>query len=283
MENTVVAGQYFLAVEGLAILRRLMTAPPTARTRVDEMRRILDHFDDPPQSLEIPVTEYDVEEGYTRWARYYDRGGNPALAAEEQVVHPLLTGIPPGAALDAACGTGRHARKLVQLGHHVIGVDSNEAMLGMARSEQPAIDFRRGRLEDLPVDDESVDLVTCGLALTHVPVLEPVMCELARVLRPGGQIVLSNMHPVMTMTGTVASFPDGDITRGIPFIKELTHQVSDYIAAFSAAGLTICACIEPGLDEAQLRHLPVHAVLPEATRLAFLDLPFLLIWHLKRR
>ncbi|MFI5584740.1 methyltransferase domain-containing protein [Amycolatopsis sp. NPDC051758] len=49
-------------------------------------------------------------------------------------------------------------------------------------------DFRLGELTHLPVDDAAVDLVVCGLALTHAADLGPVLAEFARVLRPGGHV-----------------------------------------------------------------------------------------------
>lgn len=279
--DTLVAGQYFLAVEGLALIRNCLTDPSAGKPRLDEIRSIVDAFDDFPNSLQIQMIEYDFEEGYTRWAPRYD-GPNPAIATEQPVVRALLAEAPRGVAVDAACGTGRHAEHLVELGYDVVGVDANEAMLGVARNKVAAANFRRGVLEALPVDDASVDLVTCALALTHVRDLRPVMSEFARVLRPGGHAVLSDMHPMATMTGGIAGFPDGDITSGIPYVVNLTHHVSDYISAFGQAGLSILGCVEPRVGEEQLRVLPSYAVLPDATRQAFLGTPYLLIWHLSR-
>lgn len=174
--DTLVAGEYFLAVEGYAMIRHCVTDPSAARPRVDEMRQILAGFEEFPNSLAIPLTQHSVEEGYTAWAPRYD-GPNPAIDLEEPIVRSMIAAVPPGEALDAACGTGRHAATLAELGHRVIGVDTTEAMLAVAREKVPAADFRSGRLEQLPVEDEAVDLITCALALTHVEHLEPVMRE----------------------------------------------------------------------------------------------------------
>ncbi len=93
----------------------------------------------------------------------------------------------------------------------------------------PAADFRRGRLEDLPLDDESVDLVTCAVRHHHVPDLEPVLREFRRVLRPDGTVVLSDIHPLNTILGGgLAGFPDEDITKGIPYVLNRTHPIADY-------------------------------------------------------
>lgn len=275
------AGEFFLAIEGLAMIRNALTDPASVRPRVDEVRNIVEHFDEFPNSLALRLTEFDVEPGYTQWAPKYD-GPNPAIAGEQPVVHAMLADLPRGVALDAACGTGRHAAKLAELGHEVIGVDTTEAMLAVAREKAPAVDFRAGRLEALPVDDASVDLVTCALALTHVPDLMPVMLEFARVLRPGGQAVLSDMHPLATIHGGIAGFPGEDLSQGIPYVRNLTHRISDYLAAFRGAGLSVLDCVEPAVDEAVVRAQPAFPAVPDATRQALLGLPYLLIWRLGR-
>ncbi len=109
----------------------------------------------------------DVTEGYGQWAPTYDAPGNRMIEREQPVVWGMLDALPVGVALDAACGTGRHSRHLDALGHRVIGVDLTEEMLAVARANVPAGEFRRASLEALPLGEESVDLVVCGLALSH--------------------------------------------------------------------------------------------------------------------
>lgn len=271
-------GEYLLAIQGLAMARNYTSRPSAARPRVAEIRQIMV---DLPNSPEIPLIEYEVPEGYTRWAERYD-GPNPAIAREQPIVHGLLAGIAPGRALDAACGTGRHAGKLVELGHQVVGVDATPAMLSLARKKLPSVDFRRGQLENLPVQDGSVDLVTCSLALTHVDDLRPVFAEFARVLRPGGVAIISDIHPQAVATGSIAAFPGSDLTRGVPYVRSVGHQVGAYLAAFREAGLTVTDCLEPPVDEHVVSAMPSHAVYPEATRQAFLGTPYLLVWQLSR-
>ena len=275
------AGEYFIAVQGLAMIRYMITDTPMARERMNDVRRIIDLFNEFPQSLEFPVTEYTVEDGYTRWAPRYDQA-NPAIEREDPLVREWLASIPQGIALDAACGTGRHAATLTDLGHAVIGVDATEAMLAIARAKVPSADFRLGQLEALPVDDASVDLVTCSLSLTHVERLEPVVQEFARVLRPGGRAIISDIHPFMAMTSGVAAFPTEDGSLGIPFVMNRTHHVSEYIQAFLGAGLLITACLEPAVTEEMLPRFPTYPAYPDATRQAFFDMPYLLIWQLAR-
>jgi ubiquinone/menaquinone biosynthesis C-methylase UbiE len=270
------AADYFLAVAGLAVALTWLTSPALARPRVDDIRRIVEHFGDFPQSLELTVREHSVEDGYTRWAPKYD-GPNPAIAVEEPVVHAILADAPRGVALDAACGTGRHAQHLASLGYEVIGVDATDAMLDVARKKLPGSDLRSGTLEALPVDDASVDVVTCALALTHVPALVPVYAEFARVLRPGGWLVTSDMHPFVTMVGGGAVFPTDHVTD-VSYVPNLVHQVSEYVDAMHAAGLVIERCVEPRAADTVIEFMPAFLAYPDATRQAFAGLPYLLVW-----
>lgn len=98
----------------------------------------------------------------------------------------------------------------------LIPVDRYEIEAGYPRwaprydAKVPGGTFHAGRLEALPLDDESVDLVTCGLALTHVDDLDPVFAEFARVLRPGGRVVTADLHPITSALGGAAAFPVED-------------------------------------------------------------------------
>jgi ubiquinone/menaquinone biosynthesis C-methylase UbiE len=281
--ETLLAGQYFLAVEGLALMRRVLTNPVAGGPRVVEMRAIAAAYEDFPNSLAVPMIEHDVEEGYTQWSATYD-GPNPAIEAEEPIVHSILADVPIGVALDAACGTGRHAAHLATLGHSVIGVDGNEAMLDVARAKLPGVDLRQGRLEALPVEDSSVDVLTCALALTHVEELAPVIREFGRVLRPGGTAVLSDIHPFNTIVGgSIAGFAGGDIRNGIPYVLNRTHNISDYLSAFASAGLAVVDCVEPAFTDAQIEGLPSYGLYPDASREAYAGIPCLLIWRLQRQ
>ena len=279
--DTLIAAQYFVAVAGMAAMRSCLTRPSAARGLLQDVRGVVGHLDEFPNDLEIPVLEHDVAEGYAAWAPVYD-GPNPAVEAETPVVREILSRAPRGAALDAACGTGRHAAHLRELGYDVVGVDATEAMLDVARAKVPDATFHVGTLEALPVEDRSVDVVTCSLALTHVEDIVPVVAEFARVLRPGGWAVLADVHPLTTTFGGAAVFPSGEEGLLLPYVPNLVHLASEYVMAARAAGLEVAECHEPPVPEAAIVTNPAYAVLPDAVRAAFEGLPFLLIWRLTR-
>ena len=276
---------YVLAVEGLAMARHIMTRPDVMAERAHEIAGIVAARDTDLLATRMPVTSYDVEDGYTLWAPRYDTMANALIDAEAPIVDQLVRPLSPGVALDAACGTGRHAAFLDGLGWKVIGVDATPAMLDIARSKVAGGEFHEGRLQALPLDDASIDLVVCALALTHIDDLNPVFAEFARVLRTGGRVVTTDLHPFMTETGLMAGFPteDRDPSSPVPpslhFVPNLTHHANEYVSAILAADLVVAGCLELLLPDDALTMFPTWSTLPDATRQAYAELPLLLVWE----
>jgi SAM-dependent methyltransferase len=176
-------------------------------------------------------------------AGYDEEAGGGLFATDEPIVAGYLRDREPGVALDAACGTGRFAEFLAARGHRVIGVDSSPDMLAHARRRVPDGEFHVAELDRLPLPDDSVDIIVCALALVHVPRLEPVLAEFARVLRPGGDLVISDIHPQLVTRGSVitARGPAGE-----PCITaSYRHQLGDYLRAALSLGLQVRRCEEP--------------------------------------
>lgn len=99
---------------------------------------------------------------------------------------------------DLGCGTGQVSAALAPFVERVIAVDASAAMLQAAKKRLHGfdnIDLRRGDLEALPVDDARLDAATLMLVLHHVPEPEKAIAEVARVLKPGGRLLLVDMQP----------------------------------------------------------------------------------------
>ncbi len=267
-------------VQGLALLRRLYDGTDDeAEQRIDEVRRIVD---DEALARGEATGEADARAGYMRWSERYDEPGNPLIALEEPVVWGLLEGLAPGRALDLACGTGRHARRLVELGHQVEGVDLTPEMLERAVANVPQASFREGDLRAIPAPSAAFELVVCGLALAHVPDLHEAVAEMSRVLRPGGTAIVSVLHPFLALLGWHAPFEDAAGQRR--FVREHPHDHAAYFEAFRRAGLSVRDCLEPRLGLAQIREKRRafrHA--PEATVAAYEGLPGALVWKVEKR
>ena len=93
--------------------------------------------------------------------------------------------------LDVATGPGTLAAKAAQCGARVIGIDVAPAMIALAHTLHPHLDFREGSAEDLPFAPSSFDAVVSGFGVGHFSKPERVLAEFARVLAPKGRVALS--------------------------------------------------------------------------------------------
>lgn len=281
MGDKVWMAQYVLGIEGVALLRHwLIGDEKIVEERLREICGICERLDEAPFSEVLEVPEMSVGEAYADWSKTYDTVANPLIEVEEPHVRLLIEEIEPSKALDAACGTGRHARYLRERGHMVVGVDGSAQMLEKARSRVPGADFRVGDLSDLPLGDESVDFAVCSLALAHLPELLPAIRELARVVRVGGRIVLSDIHPMFVALGAQALFRTAEGRFG--FARNYYHPHSTYLDSFEAAGLRLRRCLEPLLTEADAAMIDSNSLIPAgARRAALVGLPGVLIWELE--
>ncbi len=99
---------------------------------------------------------------------------------------------------DLGCGTGQVSAALAPFVARVIAVDNSAAMLQAARKRVQGwsnVDLRRGDIESLPIDDARLDAATVMLVLHHVPEPSRALADVARVLKPGGRVVLVDMLP----------------------------------------------------------------------------------------
>lgn len=119
-----------------------------------------------------------------------------------------LVGEVSGRTLDLGCGEGQLLRALPGAG---LGCDLSQALLSRAADAAPVV---RCRLPDLGwLRDGSVAAVTCVLVLEHLPEIDGLFAEVARVLRPGGVLVLVMNHPAYTADGAgpVVDLSDGEV------------------------------------------------------------------------
>ena len=170
-------------------------------------------------------------EGYALWAETWDATPSPIVALEERMLAPWIERVRPRRAIDVGCGTGRWSARLSAL-----GFDSSSAMLQVA-GRKPVL---AGRLAlaaatALPIAAGSIDLVLCALTLAHIRDQSAALAEFARVLEPGGTLLLTDFHPEAAVQGWRRTFRhDGQVYE----LENYPYAIAGLCSA--AAGILTC-------------------------------------------
>jgi malonyl-CoA O-methyltransferase len=229
-----------------------------------------------------PARELEPLEAYELWAGSYDqREGNALLYAEEKALalfvdRPLIAGRD---VLDAGCGTGRNLSWLQAFQpHSITATDLSPSMLDRAREKVADVRFHVCPVDRLPFPDGSFDVVLCTLVLSHVENLSAAIGELARVLRRGGSLVITDVHPIGKLLGWQRTFTAGKKHYAV---KYSMHLHSGYFNAFQAAGLKIVMIDEPKID-GSLEKFYVAANRRDIYR-TYLNYPILLLFRVVKK
>ncbi|MCC5980384.1 MAG: methyltransferase domain-containing protein [Oceanicaulis sp.] len=216
----------------------------------------------------------DVEAAYDRWAASYDALDNPMVYAATAALERRLERFAGKSVAELGCGTGRNLAALSRAGAaNLWGCDLSAGMLEKAKCAAPdAILFQHDITQPLPVERGHFDAALVSLAYEHVETLDQPAAELARIVRPGGFALILEIHPVMTLAGKGAHFPDGDSEIHMP---SHAHSFSDWLTAFRHAGLTVSDCTE-------WRGRDFGPDAPVKLRERYADTPFLVEWMVSR-
>lgn len=284
---------YLLGLEGIALMRAFAGEHDAdfTQARIDEIRALLDRAEEFGSGVDLePVP---TSAGYDSWAPRYDGPGNPFFAMDEAVLLPILDSLPPGDAIDTMCGTGRYAGHLAERGHRVRGFDMSPGMLDLARSKLPEVEFALADVAAMPVPDASADVVVNALAINHVEDLEPAFAEAARVLRPGGHLLLCSM-PGYFFGSRLSPFLEYGAQGEIGYVSEWDHSTGEFLRAALGAGFTVRDCRElvadvPAGEYAAEPELPqpgqpmsiwdLHPFVATAAAAVRNDRVCLVVWH----
>jgi SAM-dependent methyltransferase len=154
------------------------------------------------------------------WIDSLGERGEQGDWAREHVLDPVMLGrVAAGrfrTALDVGCGEGRFCRMLNAAGVTAIGIDPTAALLETARRRDPSGDYRPGRAEQLDFEPASFDLVVSYLTLVDIADFRAAIGEMARVVKPGGSLLIANLTG-FTSAGAVQGWVRDPQRRGLHF------------------------------------------------------------------
>ena len=128
---------------------------------------------------------------FESWDTSLDVRNDPRLSK----IIKALSGLPPGRMLDVGCGYGKLSRNLISMGWQAVGIDIvREPLLSLAEEGIHPIrsDFR----STLPVRDQTFDMAFAGEVIEHTTSENDFISEIARVLKPGGHLVITTPNLV---------------------------------------------------------------------------------------
>lgn len=180
-----------------------------------------------------------VKEAYKDWAVTYDQDRNLTRDLDQQVTLRAFENQRFKSILEIGCGTGKNTKLLATIADKVLALDFSEAMIDRAK-KRATFDNVTFRVADItqpwPVENHSLDLVTCNLVLEHIEELGFVFSEAGRVLAKDGHLFVSELHPFRQYRGVVARFERDDQRIEIP---AFVHHISDFLDAAAANDLSL--------------------------------------------
>jgi SAM-dependent methyltransferase len=162
------------------------------------------------------------------WIAYMGERGD---WGRENVLDPAMLGRLSGRhferALDIGCGEGRFCRMLKAAGISATGVDPTPELIEQARKRDPSGDYRLGRAEDLRFEAASFDLVISCLSLIDIADFRTAICEMSRVLKPGGSLLIANLTSFTSACASMGWIKDEEG-------RWLHYPVDRYLDEFAA-------------------------------------------------
>lgn len=206
------------------------------------------------------------------WVDFVDRSDPNRDLLLDPVMLDLCGEVQGCRVLDLGCGEGRFSRMLAARGAEVVALDPTGPLIRRARERSPGLAGHvRAVAERLPLADASVDLVVSYVMLIDVSGFREAIAEMARVLRPGGRIAVSNLSFMSVSSGWVRDeegkrvhYPVDRYLEERPvelawqgiMVTNWHRPLSAYLQAFLAAGLVLCDFREPMPADDSLRDDP---------------------------
>ena len=179
------------------------------------------------------------------WDGYFKEGNDFHRLLVGPAAERLLSIQPGEAVLEIACGNGAFARRMADLGAHVVATDFSDVFLERARARSAdyadRIDYHRvdatNRDELAALGEGRFDAAVCNMALMDMADIEPLLNSIPSLLKPDGRFVFTIMHPCFNSVGVTKLAEETD--RGGEMRSSYSLRVFSYITPEAEKGIGI--------------------------------------------
>ncbi len=193
-------------------------------------------------SSDFPELNSNASGVWDRIAGWWDDQIGDGNDRQDYLIEPpteRMLALKPGeTVLDIACGAGRFARRMAQLGANVVAFDQSAQFIQRARERTAqsglAIDYRVLDATNVPgllaLGERRYDAAVCTMALMDIASLDPLLSTLPRLLKPRGRFVFSVNHPAFH-SGTARNLAE-EVTEGTGVTTRFSVAISEYSEPF---------------------------------------------------
>jgi 2-polyprenyl-3-methyl-5-hydroxy-6-metoxy-1,4-benzoquinol methylase len=202
-----------------------------------------------PEAREVEALNQEVRDIWDHNAAFWDQRMGEGNTFHKTLIEPTqerLLNVRAGQrVLDIACGNGQFARRLARLGAYVLGVDISERMIERARARTAeSADRVEFRIVDctrpdvlMNLGEKQFDAAVCTMALMDMAAIEPLFAALAKLLKAGGCLVFSVLHPCFN-SGRVTQVREREEVEG-QVVDRYSVRVSRYIHPLTHKGMAM--------------------------------------------
>lgn len=183
--------------------------------------------------------KHEIKKQYNDFSNTYSENINYDESSNSLFYEQIDFDLADKKILDIGCGDGSDLKKISEQGAVVYGVEPSEEFVKSAKQLNPTGIIKVSVAEEIPFSNEMFDIVVSKWALQTCTDLEKALSEAARVLKPGGMLVLLSKHPMQQYFGKMREYGNSSnyfeqkvstlhIFNGKIALKEPTHTMNEY-------------------------------------------------------
>jgi cytosine/adenosine deaminase-related metal-dependent hydrolase len=192
-------------------------------------------------------------DGYRVWAESYDRDPNPMLSLEQRLLGLFLPSVADRDIVDLGCGTGRWLNVMKHAGaRSLLGIDPSPEMLSYARPKLgDAAKLLCAGYLTAAIAGASADLVLCNFVLSYIAEPQPFLEFARNILRPGGSLFLTDVHPE---TAATLNWRRGiHVQNEFREVRTFPRSLVEVVALCKEVGLRVRLQLEPKFGDEEKR------------------------------